>query len=132
MKAQVSVQKVMTPFPHTVGLDQPLAAAREMMKRHNIRHLPVQEGGQLKGIISKRDVDIASALEPNLEVQDAYIPEPYTVEMETPLAEVLEFMANEGIGCTLVTDRGALVGIFTTVDACRSFANFLQRDAFEK
>ena len=132
MKTQIDVQKVMTPFPHTIGLDQPLAAAKEMMKKHNIRHLPVQEGGQLKGIISKRDLDIASALEPNLDVLDVYIPEPYSVEAETPLEEVLEFMANEGIGCTLVTNRGSLIGIFTTVDACRSFANYLSHSEFSK
>lgn len=34
-------------------------------------------------------------------------------------------MAQEHIGCTLVTEKGKLVGVFTTVDACRVLAEVL-------
>ena len=129
MKANLEVQRAMTPFPHTIGLEEPLSVARDMMRSHNIRHLPVQDEGQLMGIVSKRDLDVAMAIDGELLVSDIYTPEPFTVEAETPLDEVLEFMANEAVGCALVTHHGNLVGIFTTVDACRGFCNHIRQES---
>ena len=126
------IKAAMHPFPHTIGLQQTLAAAKEIMHEHDIRHLPVQKGGQLEGILSERDIDFALRMdhkEPQeLKVAHAYMPEPYTVELETPLSDVAAKMAQEHIGCALVTENGKLVGIFTTVDACRVLAEVLSVD----
>ena len=58
------VQAVMTPFPYSVGPDAPLRAAREMMRSHEVRHLPVLGEGRLLGVITDRD--IKRALDPSL------------------------------------------------------------------
>ena len=41
MKRNPQVIAFMTPFPYTVDLDAPLAAAHRVMREHNFRHLPV-------------------------------------------------------------------------------------------
>jgi len=115
----------MTPLPHSVGLDQPLTVAKEFMREYGIRHLPVQQGGKLVGIVTERDVTFALAVGSGLGVEDAYVPEPYIVQSNTPLAEVASQMAGNRFGCALVVDNGKLVGIFTAVDACRNLAEAL-------
>jgi CBS domain-containing protein len=57
-------------------------------------------------------------------VRDAYI-----VDLETPLDEVLDHMAANQIGSAIVTRQGKLAGVFTTTDACRSFAEFLREQS---
>ncbi len=124
------IQSVMTLCPHSIGLDQDVKIAKSLMRDHNIRHLPVQQGGRLVGIITDRDIKFASGWsktsESELLVQDVYTPEPYIVEPTTKLDIVLEKMVKEQIGCALVAiHKDKLVGIFTTTDACRHLAGLL-------
>jgi len=46
----------MTPAPQTIGSDQTLETASEMMRLLGVRHLPVREQGKFVGIISERDI----------------------------------------------------------------------------
>lgn len=124
-----TIKSAMHPFPHTIGTRQTLDIALGIMREHNIRHLPVQESGVLKGVLSERDIDFALRVdkkEPqDILVDSCYSSEPYVVAETTPLAEVATHMAQEHIGCALVTENGSVIGIFTTVDACRVLAEVL-------
>lgn len=126
----INIKAVMHPLPHSVGSHQSCEVALHMMQEHHCRHLPVQEGGKLVGILSDRDVNFALRIdkkEPaHLLVRDAYTPDPYVVGPETPVYQVAIKMAHEHIGCALVEDNGKLMGIFTTVDACRLLAEVLE------
>ena len=125
MKNIPTVAEVMTPFPHTIGLDQPIRSAREVMRGHNVRHLPVETAGNLVGIISDRDVNFALAMNDKLDVRDIYTPEPYIVPPDARLDKVVNDMARERFDCALVVDNGRLLGLYTTVDACRTLARYL-------
>ncbi len=122
----------MKPFPYAVQIDAPLLQARKMMLEHRIRHLPVMKGHDLKGIITDRDLklllgpELGSPDPLGLIVEDAYVENSFSADLETPLAEVLAYMARHHIGATLVTSRGRLAGIFTTMDACHHFAEHLE------
>ena len=130
MNKNPEIQGVMTPFPHSVGIDQTVQVAKDLMSKHNIRHLPVQEGGRLVGIVSDRDINFALGFELKrdfeLTVEDVYTPEPYVVELTMPLDKVATRMAADHIGCALITQNEKLVGIFTTVDACRHLGELLR------
>ncbi len=126
----LQIQAVMHPFPHTVGLNQTLKIAREMMREHDIRHLPVQSAGNLVGVLSERDIDFALRVDKKdpeqMHVGEACTPEPYTVAATASVSEVARRMAHDHIGCALVVDaKEKLIGIFTTVDACRTLAEVL-------
>lgn len=123
------VDEHMTALPHSIRPNQTLKAAKEMMLEHGVRHLPVQHGGELVGVISERDIYFATSVDQKpaeeILVESTYPDKPYAVEQGTPLKEVLEKMASEAFGCALVLDQGNLVGIFTTTDACRVLASKL-------
>ncbi len=132
MVRTLKIEDVMTKSPHSIGLDQNVSIAQQMMRERGIRHLPVQDGGKLVGILTHRDVQFALgwAKEPanELEIKDVYTPDPYVVEVGTTIDQIVERMAEERIGSALVLDKGKLVGIFTTVDACRVLALLLKGD----
>ena len=48
----------MSAGPHTIGREQSLAAAKQLMHKSHVRHLPVLHGGKLVGVLSERDLDV--------------------------------------------------------------------------
>ena len=127
VNAPLAVKSVMTPWPFSIDIDAPLNQARVVMREQEIRHLPVTQNDVVVGIVTDRDIKLL--LGPDfdyppireLRVRDIYA-EPYLVEQDTPLAEVLEQMVTRHIGSAVVVCGGALTGIFTALDACRELA----------
>ena len=117
------IKAVMTPFPHTVGIDDSIETARKAMKAQAIRHLPVTEGERLVGVISAQEIEVAAD---GRAVRDASLDDAYVVELTERLDRVLLAMASAHLGSALVVKRGKLVGIFTTSDACRIFGECLR------
>jgi acetoin utilization protein AcuB len=132
MRHMPHVIAMMTPFPHAIDIDAPLADARALMHSRGIRHLPVMEGGRLRGLITDRDAklalgpDLGSPPERELRVRDVYLDDAYTVEANAPLDEVAAHMAERHIGSAIVTRDGKLCGVFTATDACRALALVLR------
>lgn len=124
------VASVMTTAPQAIGLDASLREAEDRMIDHEIRHLPVVDGAQLVGVVSDRDIAFASGdaggLGDRMRVRDVCSLDVYAVEPGTPLAVVVEQMAERRIGSAVVTDGGKIVGLFTATDACRCLARFLR------
>lgn len=132
MKRIPSIKRVMTPFPYSIGIDQPLAVAVEIMNQHDFRHLPVVEDDQLVGVLSERLVREASERAKQAggaaSVRDAPILEAYVVELDAQLDNVVLAMADQHLGSALVVKNGRLVGIFTSTDACRCFGEYLRSE----
>ena len=98
------------------------------MKTHRIRHLPVLSGGKLLGVLTDRDIRLIESLDSrawSLPVSEAMSEEPYTVEPDAPLDQVVEEMAEHKYGSAIVVQNHKVVGIFTTVDACRALSELL-------
>jgi acetoin utilization protein AcuB len=129
-KAIPTIQKYMTTSPHSIGTDQPLAKAHEMMRELDIRHLPVLLGGQLVGILTDRDlalIESMSGVDPRkVTIEDAMTSSVYSVEPGTPLDEVVATMGARKLGSAVIMQNGKVVGIFTTVDLCSAFTDLLQ------
>lgn len=126
------VATVMTPFPYSVDAREDLRVAHAVMKQHEIRHLPVMREGALEGIVSERELEVALEVigerdpEITLPVWAVCTREPYTVDLDASIADVADAMANRQIGSVLVTRKGKLAGIITTVDICRAFAELVR------
>ncbi len=57
-----AVQNFMTTTPLSIGADQTLARAHEVMSAAKIRHLPVLDGGKLVGMLTDRDLHLVESL----------------------------------------------------------------------
>lgn len=70
-----TLQEIMTKNMITVGPDKNLQECMELMTKYHIRHLPVQEGDNLIGIVSMRDVmeAIIASKEKRIEQLESYI-----------------------------------------------------------
>jgi acetoin utilization protein AcuB len=129
------VERFMTPHPHTIGMDQSLAKAHELMRTHQIRHLPVLHGGKLVGIVSQRDLHLMETFgaidQEKVTVEEAMTSEVYVVEPTTHLAEVARMMAEHRFGSAIVMQAGKVGGVFTMVDAARALSEVLTTGAPE-
>lgn len=129
-KPMPTIRAHMTPTPHSIGRDQPLTRAHELMREHRIRHLPVLDGGVLVGLLSDRDLHLIETLRDvdpaRVDVEEAMSQVVYAVGPDTPLDEVLDQMVDHKYGCAVVMQHQHVVGIFTTSDVCRSFAALLR------
>jgi len=132
MKKMPVLKTAMTPFPYSISLDASFDEANELMVRHNVRHLPVTRDRQVVGVITDRDMVSAMRVRSQLNdtsglrVSDLNMADPYIVSIDEPLGNVLLTMAERHIGSAIVTRAGKLVGMFTSVDACRSYGEYLR------
>jgi len=124
-----SISKYMTTTPYTADRSLTLASASKLMREKGIRHLPVMEGDTLLGIITERDIRFAesfSIVDPEqVTVYGAMTEEVYAVGPETPLDEVVDTMAEKRYGSAVIVQNQIVVGVFTTVDACRALSELL-------
>ena len=132
MRKLPTLKTTMTPFPYSVDLGASFDEASQLMGHHNVRHLPVTDNHNVVGVITDRDMTSAMHVRSKsgdagvLNVKDLYIADPYVVSVDEPLDNVLLTMAERHIGSAIVTKAGKLVGMFTSVDACRSFGEYLR------
>ena len=127
------VKKFMTAQPYSIQANETVKQAEDVMAKHQIRHLPVMhpiKKGEVMGLISDRDIKIvcciAEANPARMLVSNMCHQHPYVVEPETPLREVAKTMAEKRYEAAIIAHGASLVGIFTTVDACRALAELTQ------
>ena len=101
-----------------------------MMRELHIRHLPVLEGGKVVGVLSDRDLYFIETLKDvdanKVSVEEAMTPLPYSVSPDAPLNGVVQEMAEHKYGSAIVMQNGKLVGVLTTTDVLRAFAELLE------
>lgn len=122
------LKQVMTPFPYAVDVDAPLEQARELLQTHRFHHLPVVREHRPVGLIGDSEIT-AAGLDSNpgrLLVRHAYLPDPCVVDINAPLADVLQIMSERHLDAIIVTRKDRLAGVLTGMDVCRFFAAYLR------
>jgi acetoin utilization protein AcuB len=121
MTKELTVADRMTKTPHLIGAEQSMKTAHDLMRTHEIRHLPVLHGGKLIGLLSLRDLHLVETL-PDVDpetvrVEEAMTQDVYAVEPKTPLKHVVKEMVARKLGSAVVVEGTKVVGVFTTIDA---------------
>lgn len=129
MKNSWTVQNFMSSLPRTIGAEQSLKKAMDIMQEHQIRHLPVLKEHKLVGVLTERDIAVARNFQGSAElrVEGVMMPMTYSVKPETPLEEVAQHMSEHKIGSVIVQNHvGEVVGIFTANDALRALSEIIR------
>jgi CBS domain-containing membrane protein len=126
----MTVGDLMTSDVQTLGRNDELSVADDLMAQRRIRHLPVlDEDGTLVGIVSQRDMfrgALARALGYGtsaqqrlltlLAVKEIMTTDVITVRPDAPIVTAAALMLQHKVGCLPVIAAGRLVGIVTESD----------------
>ena len=129
-----TVSALMQPFPYFAEPNTSVARILELMNSHNIRHIPIKQGDLVVGIVSERDLRwmgspaIAMPVTDEIPVHHVMTPNPYVVEINTPLTTVIFGMTERKIGAAIVLSSGRLAGIVSVIDMCRALGELLESE----
>ena len=115
------VEQFMTHDLRTVHPDESVQRAAVLMDWGRIRHIPVEEDGELVGLVSYRTIIKLVAereldADATLPVRDVMKTDLVTIGPSTLSADAIRLMNRRGIGCLPVVHDGHLVGIVTEHD----------------
>jgi len=112
---------LMTRDPVTVSPDTSVQEAARLLIEHNIRRLPVVDGGELVGLVSVADLIHALAqMRIKEEIKDRYVSQTYALWEETPLPLVARIMEISGFEAIPILDaESRLQGIISERDLIR-------------
>lgn len=123
----------------TLGVQDTLGLADDIMRLGRIRHLPVVDGEErVVGIVSQRDLFRAAVscmlgFSPTAErewlarivVRDVMTSDVKTVAPDLPVQEAVRIMLDQKLGCLPVVEHGRLAGLVSESDCMRYLARLL-------
>lgn len=135
VQIEVPVSKIMTTNLITLDINEDLAQAEYLFKKHKIRHIPVLKKGKIVGLLSINDIlrisfadgayreeeDISSSIYEMFTIQQLMIGNLETVSSETTIREVAEILVKREYHSLPVVDKGDLKGMVTTTDIIKFF-----------
>ena len=135
----VVVRDYMSADPQTLGAEHSLLDAVLIMRRAGFRHIPVIEDGHVVGILSERDVaraapsmllpllpDDYNRLFEDTRVSKVMTKNPVFAAPDMPLAEAVDLLRSNRLGCLPVLESETLVGIITVSDMLRALFDMVQ------
>ncbi|MGI6552378.1 MAG: CBS and ACT domain-containing protein [Bacillota bacterium] len=134
------VRNYMTPNPVTITRQTTIAEALDLMRRHNVRRLPIMEKDKLVGIVTDRDLSEVSPspatslsifelnyLLAKMKIGDV-LPKKrqiYTIEADAYVEEAALLMREHKVGALPVMENDRLVGIITETNIFDAFINIM-------
>jgi acetoin utilization protein AcuB len=134
-KQNFAVRDCMSIDPVTVGPKDSLQAVVDLLRRRDVRSVPVMENGRLIGIVTDRDVRQVAPAYPlfrdedeirryteRLTVTAAMTADPMTVAPDAPVVDAAKILETYRISSLPVVERdGKLVGMLSVTDLLRVF-----------
>lgn len=135
MKKREPVSSIMTKNVVSIQLEDSLAEAHRLIRKHHIRHLPVVHRQQLVGILSKTDLnrltfsglfagegETDEAVFDMLNIKQVMSNKPRAVKESDTIKQVAEILSKEEFHALPVVsadDDSKLAGIVTTTDVIK-------------
>ncbi|MFD1603261.1 CBS domain-containing protein [Flavobacterium artemisiae] len=134
MKKREPISHIMTKSVITVSHNDDLKNVVEKLKSNSIRHLPVVNGKDVVGIISRTDINRLTfgalfdgqdgadeAILEMLTIPQVMTSKPKTVSSDLIIRDLAEIFVKEEFHAAPVVDKGELKGIVTTTDVLKYF-----------
>ena len=132
------VRDYMTSDPQTLDKRSTLLNAVLLLRRSELRHIPILDDDRLVGVLSDRDVarwapSLLTSLTPQeynrvfeeTPVGKVMTRNPISVSPDAPLAEAVNLMYKHRLGCLPVLEAGRLSGIITVTDMLRALYDLI-------
>jgi acetoin utilization protein AcuB len=133
-KNKLTARDYMTADPFTVAPEDSLQRVVDLLRRRDIRSVPVLQDGRLIGIVSDRDLCQVAPSYPlfrdedeirryteNLKVTAAMTADPMRISPAASLVEAAKVLEKYRISSLPVVDGESLVGIISVSDLLRAF-----------
>ena len=125
-----TIQDIMKQPVLTLGRNDRLSVAEDLLQQERIRHIPVlDDDGKLCGIVTQRDLfrgallralgygsRLADKVFESLPIKEAMTDEVISVSPGTAISDAARLMLDHKVGCLPVVEDGRLVGIVTETD----------------
>jgi CBS domain-containing protein len=134
-EADLTVRDIMARDPTTLGRNDTLDLAEDIMNLGRIRHMPVIDEGNIVGIVSQRDLFRSAlvtalgfgrkthrAVIKTIKIKEIMTEHVITISPDASVKKAARMMIDQKIGCLPVVDGGKLVGLLTETDILRYFA----------
>ncbi|MBO9583021.1 MAG: CBS domain-containing protein [Flavobacterium sp.] len=134
MKKREPISHIMTKTVVTVNQNDDLRKVVEKLKTNSIRHIPVVNGKEVVGIISRTDINrltfgalfdgqegVDEAILDMLTIPQIMTSKPRTLPSDTIIKDLATTFAKEEFHALPVVDNGELKGIVTTTDVIKYF-----------
>ena len=143
---QELVREWMSAPPITIDADATLPEACEILRKHQIRRLPVVENGKLVGIVTRGDLRGAQPSEATtlsiwelntllakLKIREIMTPDPITIREDATISDAAQMMIDYKISGLPVVDKdGNLVGMITESDIFRMVVKSWRQETSEE
>lgn len=130
-KLRLPVDEFTTPNPVTATENTRIDELVRLMQENGIRHLPIIRGERVVGIISDRDLRVATCLtaqeKSHVHARDIMVTNPVTVSFDESLDDVAFKMSKNKIGSVIVNDEDdKFLGLFTATDALNALIEIIR------
>lgn len=128
------VRDYMTADPVTIGPEDSVGQALELMETHSVRRLPVVSNGKLVGLVTNQDLLKASPspatslsiheinyLYPMIKIKEVMTKDLISVTPDTVMEQAAVVMRENKIGTLVVKEQDKLVGLITESDLFKAF-----------
>jgi len=116
------IREVMNSNPTVIEDHTSLSNAYELMRNKGFRHLPVMKDKKLVGIVTDRDLRLATSrlstqpFKPETPVSEVMSSPVRTAGADDPIGGAIKLMRETKIGCLPVMKHDELIGIVTSMD----------------
>ena len=133
-----TVRDIMTAEVTTLGRNDSLLLAKDIMNLGRVRHFPVVDDDEVVGVVSQRDLykaSLGSVMKYGEKAQRTFLDgiavkevmvDPLTIPPDAPVQEAARLMIENKIGCLPVLDGAQLVGIVTETDILQLVAELAE------
>ena len=123
-----TVRDIMSAEVTTLGRNDTLLLAKDIMNLGRIRHFPVVEDDELVGVVSQRDLyraSLGTVMQYGEKAQRAFLEsivvkeimvDPISIGPDATIGDAARLMVEHKIGCLPVLEDDRLVGIVTETD----------------
>ncbi len=123
-----TVRDIMSAEVTTLGRNDTLLLAKDIMNLGRIRHFPVVEDDELVGVVSQRDLyraSLGTVMQYGEKAQRAFLEsvvvkeimaDPISIRPDATVGDAARLMMEHKIGCLPVLENDRLVGIVTETD----------------